>query len=117
MHFIPGEINIICTDAEISIAFYRDVLGFTLVEEEKGAFRLNADGTSFLLLPFATRTRPVREYCSTPDISFDLVVEDLEHAYTYLQKHHVRFIRPWTKDRTSFIIQDPDGLVIEVTGT
>lgn len=116
MQFQPGETNIICTDAQASLRFYRDVLGFTLVEEEAGAYRLSLNGLYYLLLPFATNPKPSWEYCSTPEISFDLMVDDLEAAYQYLKSHNVQFAKPWTKGQPNFFVQDPDGLVLEVVG-
>ena len=40
MRFSPGETNVICTQLERSLVFYRDVLGYRVVEEEDGAVRL-----------------------------------------------------------------------------
>ncbi len=114
MHFQPGETNIICRDAKASLRFYRDVLGFTLVEKENGAVRLSAAGRTYLLLPFATEPRTEHSYCATPEFSLDLYVENLEEAYAYLKEHDVQFIREWEKGKPSCIIRDPDGLVIEV---
>ena len=40
MEFRAGEINIICTDVEKSLKFYRDVLGFTPEQDEEGFYHL-----------------------------------------------------------------------------
>lgn len=116
MQFRPGEVNIICRDVAVSLAFYRDVLGFTVVEVEDGAVRLAAGDRHFLLLPFATAERPKWDYVSTPDFSFDLMVDNLAAAFTYLQEKGVTMAQPWKSGEPSFIIQDPDGLFIEIIG-
>ncbi|MCB0713761.1 MAG: VOC family protein [Ignavibacteriae bacterium] len=114
MHFQPGETNIICTNAEASLHFYRDILGFTFVEEEGGAYRLAAGERTYLLLPLATEERPEHPYCSTPEFSLDLYVENVSEAYTYLKESGVTFARHWEEGKPSCIIRDPDGLVVEV---
>ena len=114
MTFTPGETNIICTDAERSLRFYRDVLGFRFVEEERGAFRLAAGERTILLLPFASDQRPRSPYCSAPEFSFDLYVESIQEAFLYLKNHDVEFIREWEEGSSNCIIRDPDGLVLEI---
>jgi len=116
MRIRPGEINILCRDAAASLRFYRDVLGFTFVEEDDGATRLSCDGRHFLLLPFAPEPRPEWPYGSRPEISFDLHVDDLPAAVAHLRAHGVRFARPWSRGDRSAIVRDPDGLVIEILG-
>ena len=44
MNFKLGEINIICTDVEASLRFYRDVLGFTPTTDEEGFYHLQFGG-------------------------------------------------------------------------
>ncbi len=116
MEFKPGETNIICSDAAASLAFYQDILGFTLVEKEGDAIRLENEGVIFLLLPFARLKRPHWEYVSTPDISLDLMVADLAQAYGYLKAKGATFSQEWVTGQPSFVIQDPDGLCFEVIG-
>ena len=116
MKFKPGETNIICRDAAASLAFYQDILGFTLVEREGDAIRLENEGVVFLLLPFARAKRPRWEYVTTPDFSLDLMVDDLAQAYGYLEAKGVTFSKPWSPGDYSFVIQDPDGLCMEVIG-
>ena len=117
MIFNPGETNIICTDVEKSLAFYRDILGFTFVEEDQGAVRLSLFGKHYLLLPFANHPRPTWEYGSTPQISFDLLVDDLEQAFNYLSQHDVAFAQEWSAGDPNFMIFDPDQLVIEIVAS
>lgn len=114
MKFKTGEINIICFDLERSLAFYRDILGFGLVEREGIACRIRCDNTYFLLLPVAKAQNTHDSYCSKPTISFDLTVDDIEEAYKYLQEKDVEFEAEWEPGSLRFFIRDPDGLVIEI---
>ena len=41
---------------------------------------------------------------------------DLATAYTFLTEARVTMERPWTPGAPSFIIRDPDNLVIEIIG-
>ena len=51
--FSIGEINVICTDIEESLYFYRDILGFSVVEQEDETWHLACGKQSVLLLPVA----------------------------------------------------------------
>jgi catechol 2,3-dioxygenase-like lactoylglutathione lyase family enzyme len=114
MKFIPGEINIICTDIAKSRIFYCDILGFEQISEEDGAIHLQCSDNTYLLLPVAKQSADENDYCYKSEFSMDLMVEDLEHAYQYLDAHQVTFVRRWQSDAVSFIIRDPDGLVWEI---
>jgi catechol 2,3-dioxygenase-like lactoylglutathione lyase family enzyme len=114
MNFETGEINIICAELDRSLTFYRDILGFVLVEREGIACRLKCADRYFLLLPVADSPRPREQYCSMPSISFDLLVDDIAKARKFLQEKKVEFDAEWKPDSTRFFIRDPDGLVIEV---
>ena len=109
-----GEINIICTDAERSLRFYRDILGFEVVAEEAGCWHLVCGDTRFLLLPFAGVERRPPKYCSEPGISFDLLVPDLRHAREYLEAEGVEIDQDHPPNEERFFVRDPDGLVLEV---
>ena len=109
-----GEINIVCTDGEKSLRFYREVLGFHVESEEHGCWHLTCGGTKFLLLPFANARSQIPDYCSEPTVSFDLLVPDLERAMVYLKKCGVRIMDAPSPNERRFFIRDPDGLVIEV---
>ncbi|MEE9553166.1 MAG: VOC family protein [candidate division Zixibacteria bacterium] len=114
MEFKTGEINIVCADLDRSLTFYRDILGFTLIEREGIACRLQCENTCFLLLPVANSPRSREPYCSIPIISFDLLVDDIEKAYKYLQENKVEFEAELEPGSPRFFILDPDGLVIEI---
>lgn len=109
-----GEINIVCTDAERSLRFYRDILGFEVLGEEKGCWHLGCGDSRFLLLPFAEGSRRPPKYCSEPCVSLDLVVPDLERAREYFESEGVEIDKDYPPNEERFFMRDPDGLVVEV---
>ena len=108
------EINILCIDAQRSLIFYRDVLGFEVLAQEQGAYHLRCGGVGFLSMAVTDMARPIFPYCATPEFSIDLLVEDLNATYAHLQFHKVTFVSEWEPNATRFFIRDPDGLVFEV---
>ncbi len=116
MKFKVGEINIICTDIERSMTFYRDLLGFEVLSEEDGAWHLLCGGVAFLLLPVAMNASDKKPYCVEPGVSFDLMVQDIQIAFNYFKDNDVEFEMELKEDCSYFFIRDPDGLVIEIVG-
>ncbi len=114
MKFAPGEINIICTDLEASLKFYRDVLGFTPTQDDEGFYHMQFAGRQYLLLPTAKKLLPAGEYETVAQFSMDLNVDDLEAAYKYFQGHNVEFAMEWKTGSSMFVIRDPDGLHWEI---
>ena len=57
MRFRMGETNIICTDLERSLHFYRDLLGFEALEPEGPAWHLECDGPSGISASNPSRSR------------------------------------------------------------
>jgi len=112
--FSIGEINVICSDIEESLHFYRDILGLSPVEQEDDAWHLRCGAQSVLLLPAAAQRGDVAPYCSVPVVSVDLMVKDLAAACRHFKAHNVAFDRDWSPDARSFHIRDPDGIVWEV---
>ena len=72
MKFKIGETNIICSNLDNSLKFYKDILGFEIAEHEDGAVRLKCNNSYFLLLPVAKPAERRGDYCAFPEISFDL---------------------------------------------
>lgn len=114
MKFTVGEINIVCTNVEASLKFYRDILGFVPTQDEDGFYHLLSDGRQYLLLPIANTAFPEGSYGSIAQISMDLYVENLEQAYRYFQEHEVEFAIEWQTGARMFVIRDPDGLHWEI---
>ena len=114
MKFYAGETNIICSDLETSLRFYQNVLGFEEVEHDDGAIRMKFSGQYYLLLPVAKPSSKRNEYCTFPEDSLDILVDDMKEAVAHFQTHNVKFIRPYKEGEKWVIICDPDGLVMEV---
>mgnify|MGYP001210126244 CR=1 FL=1 len=112
--FRAGEINIVCTDLPRSLRFYRDILGFEEVGEDEGAVRISCGTVHFLLLPVASERAVGTSYCQRAEISFDLRTDDLKAAAIHLQTREVVFEEPWVEGNDFFVIEDPDGLRIEI---
>ena len=109
-----GEINIICTDLDRSITFYRDVLGFELLKREKLACHLRCGHINFLLLAIAQSRPPNLPYGRTPTFSIDLLVDDLTNVVAHFKAEQVEFVSEWAPNEKRVFIRDPDGLVFEV---
>ena len=114
MNFELGEINIISTNIEKSLNFYRDILGFEVTEKEGEAVHLRGAGHIFLILPFAKTDVNSEKYCEKSQVSFDLYLEDVESAYNYFKEKNIRIEQDLNKSKDCFFIRDPDGLVIEI---
>ena len=115
--FSPGEINIICTQLDRSLAFYRDALGYRFIEEEDGAVRLALGDRFLLLLPLASAPAIESPYCDRAEVTFDLRTSDLAEAVSHLSACNVEFEKPWDSSQNYIVIKDPDGLRIEVVGS
>ena len=109
-----GEINIVCTGAERSLRFYRDLLGFEVVGQEENAHHLRCGETQFLLLPVAGSEGDRSPYCSVATISVDILVSDISEAVERLRAAGVEFASAWIPGGTRVFVRDPDGLVLEV---
>lgn len=114
MKFTTGEVNIICTNLEKSLAFYRDILGFTPMIDEDGFYHMQCGTLQFLLLPVAKQSVTLAEYTAIAQFSVDLIVDDLKAAYQYFREYHVTFAMDWHEGATMFVIRDPDGLPWEI---
>ncbi|MCA9888922.1 MAG: VOC family protein [Anaerolineae bacterium] len=116
MNFSFGEINIICTNLDRTLHFYRDVLGFTPTTDEEGFYHMKFGGNQFLLLPIASQPLPESPYGSMAGCSLDLQVGDLKAAYDYFVEQGVTIDTPWQPGKSMFVIRDPDGLPWEIVG-
>ena len=116
MRFSPGETNVICTQLERSLVFYRDVLGYRVVEEEDGAVRLALGDRYLLLLPLAAQPAVETPYGERAAVSFDIGTADLAKAVGYLLERNVTLAKPWQPGDSYAVIRDPDGLCIEIVG-
>ena len=117
MKFSPGETNIVCTNLDRSLAFYRDALGYRVIEEEDGAVRLFLEDHLLLLLPLASNSAFDLPYCERAEMTFDIRTNDLAAAARHLTACDVAFDKPWNFGDDYLVIKDPDGLRIEVVGS
>jgi catechol 2,3-dioxygenase-like lactoylglutathione lyase family enzyme len=113
MEFRPGEINIICSNLDRSVAFYTEVLDFQMLEREEPFAHLMCGAQSFLLLA-VTNPKDAPPYCSEPTISVDLYVDDIDAAVAHFEEMQVTIAREYDPEQKSIFIRDPDGLVFEV---
>ena len=109
-----GEVNIICTDVERSLRFYRDLLGFEIVEQEEDAYHLRCGESMLLLLPEAKSESDRSPYCQVATISFDILVPDISEAVKIFRLAGVEFASDWASGDSLVFVRDPDGLVLEV---
>ena len=114
MKFSPGETNVICTQLDRSIEFYRDTLGYQIIEEEDGAVRLALEDRFLLLLPLASDPAVESSYYQHAELTFDLRTSDLAAAARHLMDCNVTFEKPWNPGDSYIVIKDPVGLRIEV---
>jgi AraC-like DNA-binding protein/catechol 2,3-dioxygenase-like lactoylglutathione lyase family enzyme len=101
------------TDMDRSIVFYRDILGFPLVDRNpaEGYARLDAGGVSLKLLSG-------HEPMVTPHPVLEIEVEDMDAAYAALSAEGVPFPMPPTLMPWGGVlarIEDPDGHVFYLT--
>ena len=108
-----GAVGLTVADLDRSIAFYRDVLSFSVVDQEEklgpelekleGVFgahvrsaRLKLGAEEIVLTEYlAPRGRPVPVDMRSNDRAFQhlaIVVSDMPRAYQHLREHHVRYV-------------------------
>ncbi len=114
MKFYNGETNIVCSNLENSLKFYKDILGFEFIEEDGEAVRLKLCNQYYLLLPVAQQRIERNKYCEFPEVSLDLMVDNILEAEKYFKNLNVEFVKTLKDGEKWFIISDPDGLVLEV---
>jgi len=112
-----GEINVLCTDLDRSLHFYRDLLGLELVEEGEDGVYLGLGSTLLLLLPVATLETDRLPYGEQAVVSFDIYVPNLADEVARLGEAGVQFAEDCHTEDGYCLIRDPDGLVIELLET
>lgn len=118
-----NHIAIICSDYERSLAFYKDVLGFTLLSEEYRKERQSmmtkmALNGQYLLELFTFPNSPERpsypEACGLRHLAF--TVDDIVQVAGELESKGIAHepIRISPDGTQCFFFADPDGLPIEI---
>jgi catechol 2,3-dioxygenase-like lactoylglutathione lyase family enzyme len=122
------------SNIEVSLAFYRDLLGFSVrfAREEEGFAYLTL-GQVQLMLEQLAEDRWVTGALQHPfgrGVNFQMEVTDIDAGYARLQQAGVAFFRPMTEvwrragaveeGQREYLVQDPDGYLlrfIEVLGS
>lgn len=118
-----NHIAVICSDYPRSLAFYRDVLGLRLLDEEYRSARRSmlarlALGERYLLELFTFPDSPPRpsypEACGLRHLAFE--VSDIEEALHELDVKNIPHepLRETPDGGRCCFLHDPDGLPIEL---
>jgi catechol 2,3-dioxygenase-like lactoylglutathione lyase family enzyme len=105
-----GEINVMCTDLDAALAFYRDAMGLAEVEREGDAVRLDLGAIDLLLLPFAQEV--LKPSARTAGIGFDIIVDDIDVVDDLVGAGGTR-VEP-LEEGAGWVVADPDGNLIEI---
>ena len=114
-----GIIVINVSDAERSIRFYKEVLGFAEGEQMLSPGTTLQAGDAVIYIADGREGREEREHLRFPEISLMLVVRGLKEASDRLRDAGIRFIEEYSQAGPHFAscsIADPDGNVIELVG-
>jgi len=111
------HVSLNCTDRQRAVAWYRDVLGLTQLNEptddDEPVF-LGQPGLQFGLFQ-AQRQSPAREPESSGLRHVAIVVDDLDAGKERLRSHGVEFRFEDHGNALSVYFSDPDGHVLELT--
>lgn len=114
MKFTLGEFNIVCTNLKQSIAFYRNIMKFELIEETETYAHLKCQEQTITLLAFAQKNKTKEKYGAQASFSLDLRVENLKEAYDYFKQKEINIAQEYKKEEGFFCIYDPDYLIWEI---
>lgn len=110
--FRATALTVACTDAQRSEAFYRDMLGATIVPTDNGIGRRFRFGElEIVLMPNAVKASPA-EFPTHAMPILRLEVDDVAATTEWFAEQDVPIVDPG--DDQFVMIADPDGLVIEV---
>ncbi len=115
------RVALVVTDVAASLAFYTDLIGFTIADSEPEADMatiIDSDGDPILLA--GRRTKDIRSFLDEPRIIFkpgdtlDFIDNDLEARRAKLAKHglqDVTLVENAWGDR-KLTVKDPDGYIV-----
>jgi catechol 2,3-dioxygenase len=118
-----GHVNLRVGDEAVSKAFYRDILGFLIAEEDPehgGVFMTLGDNFHTLDIRGhdnpASAQRPVRGQIGLGHIAFEVhSYATLRDAYMHLVRNGVEILRATNHvNQRSFYFADPDGNTLEI---
>jgi catechol 2,3-dioxygenase-like lactoylglutathione lyase family enzyme len=118
---------LVVSDYARSLAFYRDVLGATVVREFPGTLGFLSFGGSQILLTVPggpTQDKPTVTFASPTDLDqvtseLAIRVPDCSAAYEVLRSRGAKFLTPpvdWGYEIRAFF-RDPDGHLLELSQT
>ena len=114
------EVAVYVEDLDRSTAFYRDTLGFDVIDEDERLRALGVGGRQLLLLckKGASANLPVGAHDADgrQHVAFAIRASDLEAWQTWLAERGVMLeeTRRWARGGVSLYFRDPDGHLIEV---
>jgi lactoylglutathione lyase len=106
--YVPFGTEIYVSNLEQSVKFYHDVLGFTIIREDKEhnfvSFEFN--GSVFMMEQMTLEGK------RGVGVLFRLLITDLENYYSKVQTAGANITKPLEKKfygLTRFCVEDPDG--------
>ncbi len=105
---------IVCTDLRRTLDFYREAFGAELFPGEVGTCAWLRIGDLPITLLANTDTPSPLGYCEHAMAMIFLQSDDIQTAYKRAIAHGARPMDPLQLDGVSFIVADPDGILIEV---
>jgi len=114
-----GAVRLQVGDLERSLAFYRDLLGFTELAADSSRAALGVPGAGRALIELFARpgARPVRPYSRLGLYHFAILVperETLGRALLHLHRNRVALGMADHRVSEALYLHDPDGLGIEI---
>ncbi len=107
-----NHITFAVRDLERSISFYRDVLGFKLIQRhERGAYLLAGDLWICLDLDPTTRQGPLPEYTH---VAFSVSAENFDGVSTRIREAGSSIWKQNRSEGASLYFLDPDGHKLEI---
>jgi len=95
-----------------SVEFYKRILGFTLVHEDKMCCFVSTGDINISIHPANENTE---FYPNGHCIYLDIIVSNIQEAKRYLLENDINIMKEWKDNNGSFLlIEDPDGNLIEI---
>lgn len=112
-----GHVKIKVTNLEQSIQFYRDILGFDILEQTASAVKLTTDGKTSILSLEQPENVIAKQGRTTGLYHFALLLpekSDLANIVVHLVEHGIRFGSSDHLVSEALYLNDPDGNQIEI---
>lgn len=116
-HTYTGEVHLNVMDLDRSSRFYREVIGFDVLEESPGKIVLTADGETPLLIIEQPKNGTVKEARRTGLYHFALLLPtraDLGKAIVHFAQNRIQLGASDHRVSEALYLSDPDGNGIEI---